>query len=168
MKIDSLPPPAGPEAEVSDWLEEPAAEAAPAEPFADLGLDDEPMAAEAAAEAAPPEEIDALPPPAAEEEADVFGWLDEPLTSDSQAEAEPPSNVEFGEEAVAAEPIVEDAEPEAFAPLAPPEAAPDDDFMKLFDEPEPRAAHSEVESLESMSFRRRTGAGVPAGRPWHG
>jgi len=52
-EFDSLPPPAEPEAEVLDWLEEPAAEAAPAEPLADLGLDDEPMALEAAPEAAP-------------------------------------------------------------------------------------------------------------------
>ncbi len=166
-EVGSLPPQtADPDDEVSDWLEEPEAEAAPAEPLAELGFDDEPMALEVASEDAPAKELD-KPPPAAEEEADVFGWLEEPLTSDTQAEAELPGDIEFGEEAIAAEPIVGSDEPEELAPLAPPAAASNDDFMNWLEEPEPRTAQR-GRIAGKHELRRGTGRGGAGGRPWHG
>ncbi len=156
------PPAAASDDDFMNWLEEPEPRAAHSEveslesmsfdeepvaaaPLADLGTAEEPVAAEAL-----PVADDEITLPAAD--ADALEWLTEPAPGTPRAEAEPLGDIEFGEEAIAAEPIVEDAEPEAFAPLAPPAAASDDDFMNWLEEPEPRAAHSEVESLESMSF----------------
>jgi len=81
---------------------------------------EEPVAAEAL-----PATDEEITLPVADAEADALDWLAEPAPSAPQAEVEPLGDIqfgeeEFGEEAVAAEPMVDGDEPEAFAPLAPP------------------------------------------------
>ena len=111
-----------------NWLDEPAAHAAPADVASpeSLGFDEEPFSAEPLGELGVPEEAvaaEALPPdahegtlPPADAEADALDWLTEPASSAPQVEVESLDDIEFGEEATAAEPIVASDEPGAIAP----------------------------------------------------
>ncbi len=86
------------------WIGSPNLTASPPsaepEPLADLGFDEEPMALEAAPEAVPDEEVDSLPPSAAEPEDVVSDWLEEPAAE--AAPVEPLADLGFDEEPIGA------------------------------------------------------------------
>ena len=154
-EFDTLPPAAEEDVEVLDWLAEPAA-AAPAaepEPLADLGIEDEPMAAAAPAEAAPAEEFDELPP-AAEEDVEVLDWLAEPAAAAPAAEPEPLADLGFGDEPPAAAAPVEEFD------TLPPAAEEEAEVLDWLEEPAAAAPTAEPEPLADLGIEGEPLAGA--------
>ena len=112
--------------------------------MADLGIEDEPLAAAMPAEAAPAEEFDALPP-AAEEEAEVLDWLEESAAAAPAAEPEPLADLGI--------------EGEPLAGVMPAEAAPAEEFDAL-----PPIAEEEAEVLDWLEESAAAAPADGAGR----